>query len=183
MVGGLLWLFIWAVYLGLHGTSEDDVQGLLLGLTHNDFSKFLVIALLLTSLGLFALWEGQRTHSGLAGRVGFTIGVFALIVTILAVAGLYWSLPWGSYAADFGQPILFYGGLTASLSTIFLAIGMVPFAFDVARRGIWPSWMGVLLVVGPLTIIPWLHGTLTGCGYGLAWLLLGYGIWRGRLRK
>ena len=100
LAGGLLWVAIWLLYLATHGIGESDQQGRLLGLTHYDFGKFLVPALLLIGIGLFSLPKSEDGVLGSLGRVGFTVAIAAMAIMTVAVASLYWPWPLGAYDRD-----------------------------------------------------------------------------------
>ncbi|GEM_PF-1993542 len=181
IVGGVLWVSVWLLYLATHGTGMADQHGRLLGLTHHDFGKFLVPSLLLVTVGLFHLRRQLPEKSGLATRAGFAVAMIALAVMTVGAAVIYWSVPWGSYNLDFQQPIIVYPSIIIFFfSTPILALGLILFASGLARARTWPSFVTAAVIVGPLTIIPFLHGTLFGGGFGLSWVIIGYGICRGR---
>ena len=177
LLGGVLWTMLWVLDLLTHGPGPEDHQGTILGLTHHDYSKFLVVPLALFAFGLLGLYAPQRGRSGRAGTVGFALAVAALTVMAAGVALLLWPIPWGSYAVDWQTPLALWGGVAASLASVALTIELVLFGVSVLRTRVWPRWVALPLIIGPLSAVPWLHMTPWGGLFGIAWLLLGYALW------
>jgi hypothetical protein len=178
VLGGGLWVLIWGLFLQTHGTGTVDQQGKILALTHYDFSKFMVISVVLFMVSLVSLHTQQQERSGRLGMAGFVLTLISLALMALGLALSLWPIPWGSYSVDWGEPLAMWGGLAYGLSTLVLIIGFVLFGVGVLRARVWPTWVFMLLIVAPLTIVPWLHMTVYGGIFGFVWLVLGYAIWR-----
>jgi hypothetical protein len=178
MMGGVLWLLIWALFLVTHGLGPVDEKGTLLGVTYYDFTKFLVVPLGLYAVGLMGLHARQRAGAGRLAAVGLGVAVVALGVIAVGLAVALWPLPWGSYAqVDWEATPMMWGGILYSLGTFALAIGQALFGVGVWQARVWPAWVSLLLVLSPLASVPWLHMTTYGGLYGLAWLALGGQLW------
>lgn len=174
VVGGVVWVCIWLLFFRLHGPGPEDRQATLLSLTHYDFSKFLVIPLLLFVAGLLSLSARQMGRGGWLAKAGMAIAVIGYTLMILGVVLSLWPIPWGSYVVDWEAPLHKYGGLLSVLGTLIVSIGMICLAITVVRVSMLPGWVAVPLILGPLATIPFLHMTLWGWIFGLAWLLIGY---------
>ena len=180
VLGGALWVLIWVLFLLTHGTSTNDQQGRILSLTHYDYSKFMVIPVVLFMVGLVSLYAQQQGRLGRLGTAGFVLTLISLALMAVGLALSLWPIPWGSYLVDWGEPLSMWGGLTYGFSTLVLAIGLILFGIGALRARVWPPWSSILLIIAPLTIVPWLHMTVYGGIFGFAWMLLGYEIWRRR---
>lgn len=177
LIGGTSWLLIWLLFLRLHGPGPDDRKETMFGLTHYDISKFIVIPLLLFTIGLLSLHAGQRGRSGWLERAGLIIALSGLAAIIAGVVLSLWLIPWGSYTVDWEAPTHMYGGIFSALGTLVTSIGMIVFAVGALRARVWPRWIALPLILGSLTTIPWLHMTSYGWIAGCMWLLIGYALW------
>ncbi|HEV2126573.1 MAG TPA: hypothetical protein VGW38_27760 [Chloroflexota bacterium] len=177
ITGGALWLLIWVLYFLIHGPGPDDRQGYILTLTHYDYSKFMVVPLALFAVALTGLHSRQRGRSRRLTATGYVLALIALVVTAIGVALSLWPIPWGVYTVDWEAPLPMWGGLLSSLSTFALALGLFVFGIGTWRAGVWPSWVALALIVGALSIVPWLHMTIFGWIFSAAWLLPGYALW------
>lgn len=176
VLGGVLWVLIWVLFLLAHGTGTVDQQGRILTLTHYDYSKFMVVPVVLFMVTLMSLYAQQQARSGRLGTAGFVLTLVSLALMAVGLALSLWPIPWRSYLVDWGEPLAMWGGLAYSLSTFVLAIGLILFGIGTLRTRVWPPWMSLLLIIAPLTIVPWIHMTGYGGIFGFAWLLLGYAI-------
>ena len=126
LLGGVLWTVLWGLHLLTHGPGPEDSKGTILGLTHHDYSKFLVVPLALSAVGLVGLYVPQQDRSGRLGAAGFALALGALGVMAVGVALSLWPIPWGSYEVDWQAPLALWGGVAAALGSLVLMIGLVP---------------------------------------------------------
>ena len=173
LLGGVLWTMLWVLDLLTHGPGPEDYQGTIFGLTHHAYGKVLVVPLALCAVGLVGLHVPQQDRSGRLGAMGFTLGLGAFGVMGVGVALLLWPISWDSYQVDWQTPLAIWGGIAASLASLALTIGLVLFGAGVLRARVWPRWVALPLIVGPLSTVPWLHMAPWGGLFGLAWLLPG----------
>jgi hypothetical protein len=175
---GLLWLVVWFHQRLTHGPTEVNEERVFLGLTWLDSAKFLVIPLILLSIGIASLY-GLRERPRLLGRTGFVVTVAGLIGLVAGTAAQFWSFPWGSYAVGFEAALPRWGGLFQALSTLVFTVGLIVFSIDLVRAGVMPVWLAPVLVLGAFSTI---YLTPTFLLPGLAWLLLGLVLWSRRDR-
>ncbi|MEW5974781.1 MAG: hypothetical protein AB1898_03130 [Acidobacteriota bacterium] len=175
LTAGGLWLLIWLHQRAAHGLTALNERRLLLGLTWMDSAKFLVLPLLLVSVGLASLCF-RRKHAGLLGSAGAAVTGVGLALLTLGVALEFWSFPWGSYAVAFEDAELArVGGMLQALASLVFAAGLVAFTIDLVRARELAVWAAAVLVLGGLTTF---FLTPVNALPGVAWLLLGIVLWR-----
>jgi hypothetical protein len=124
----------------------------------------LIVALLLTAVGVVGLHALQRESYGLIGRVGF----YTVLVTIAARI-------LGSAVLLSGSEALVWLVLVGLWGMI---VGFMLYGAATVQARVLPRWYGVLLIVfQPLALV---LGNAGNIWEGLVLLLLGYVLW---LRK
>jgi hypothetical protein len=152
MIGGVVW-----VVLGL-----SAVLGFLQAIPGREDVVLLIVALLLTAVGVLGLHALQRSRYGFFGRAGFFVALASLLARALG-AGVYlagssalaWiSYPWG---------------------TIGMLVGFVTYGVATMRARVLPLWYGLALIVSmPLSLPLGAYGTML---FGLIMGVLGYALW------
>lgn len=173
VVAAILWAVLWAGYIATHGPTMFDQQGKVLTLTWYDISKFVAFALLGFALGIMNLRTAQSAHSGRLGDIGYVLTLIGFLLVIAGALG-FWLVPWGSYAADIRETVLFRSlSILMFVSPALLGAGMIIFGVDMLRnrtlsRG---NWLPVL--IGLAAFSPFLLWTNVGFIFGALWGLLG----------
>ena len=169
MLGGILWIVSALITVskprGCIGL-ECEVSAMR---DTSDVTPFLLLALLLTAVGLAGVAIlarntgrfGQLVKAGVALYVvGF--GLFVLGTVLTAISEVFWVLM-----------------LPAGLALI---VGLVLTGIAVFRTGVLPRWVAVLLVIGTLAMLGFNDQTaeaLMAIPFGVAWLAVGYALWSG----
>ena len=152
MLGGAVWLV-----LGL-----SAVLGYLQAIPGREDVVLLIVALLLTAVGLVGLHALQGARYGFLGRAGLSIALASLLARVLG-AGVYlagssalaWiSYPWG---------------------TVGMVVGFVAYGAATLRARVLPRWCGLALAVSvPVSLPLAAYGTAL---FGLIVGVLGYALW------
>ena len=122
----------------------------------------LVVALLLSALGLVGLHALQEGSYGRIGLAGFYTALVAIAVQILGAVGLLW----GSGAL---------GWLVAPVGSSAKLVGFVLYGAATVQAKVLPRWYGVLLIVFmPISAALGAYGNIW---VGLVLLVLGYALW------
>ncbi len=152
MLGGVVWLV-----LGL-----SNVFGYLQAIPGREDVVLLIVALLLTAVGLVGLDVLQRRSYGLLGRVGFYVALASLAVRALG-AGIYLA---GSSALQW---------ISYPWGTIAMMVGFVAYGVATLRAGVLPRWYGLALIISmPVSLPLATYGTAL---FGLILVVLGYALW------
>lgn len=182
MAGCVIWLMLWIHFLLTHGTTANNMEGVLLGLTWFDTDKLVVVPMLLFMLCVVSLRAWQRESTGRIGTAGYVITLVCFATIIIGQSLLYWPVPWGSYppedfwSNDFTQRVAVP---LAILSAPLLAIGLILFGVDVLRRKPLPGGNALPLLLGiALLTTPWLRDTVHSILFAVGWGVLGYILWR-----
>jgi hypothetical protein len=154
-LGGVAW-----IVSGLLVVFGNPIVG-----PHPVYFLFVLVALLLTSVGLMGLHALQEGSYGRIGRVGLYAILLAFAVQALGTAG---SLSGSSVLGWVVPPV----GLSIKM------VGFVLYGVATVRAGILPRRYGVALVVlAPVSVILLAYGNIWT---GLVLMILGYGLWRRR---
>lgn len=176
IVGGIGWTVVWGFFLSTHGPGPENRQLLTFGLTWMDYSRFLVVPVL-----LFA-WAVVDLHRNQGGRLSLTGASIVVAGLGLLASGLVisrWTLPFGDYAwfeANQSATTQVVGGVMMAVSTLIVFLGSLVLSVAVFRRKSWPRWMGVAIVLAASLAVPWVHETGYGFGAGIAWEAIGVGM-------
>ena len=97
-----------------------------------------------------------------------------MVATIGAVLG-FWTQPWGTYVgASRETGIAAVGGAIVIVGSLLMAGGLIAFSVASARSRVLPAWLSVVVAVGAVSAVPWLHeATLQGALFGMAWAVVG----------
>jgi hypothetical protein len=133
----------------------------------------MVVALALVPVGMVGFHALQRQSYGRMGRAGFWLVVIASMVVAAGVAGYF---VWGDFLQE-APPVWLGWGLLG------LLVGFALYGATILRARVLPRWCGVAFIVA-LPIALALSGPLSFASmfgvFGLAWLALGYALWRRR---
>jgi hypothetical protein len=180
IIGGMAWMLLWICFLLTHGPGPEDRKGTLFRLTSLDYGKFMVLPVLFVACGLKTIHSRQKGESGSAGQMGFGVVMAGYTLMAVTVAVSLWPLPWGTNAdeVDWQSPLPKYGSILSSLSSLVVALGMILFGIGVVKAKVWPVWIALALNISSLAAVPWFHATPWGGVTGMAWLVLGFVLWR-----
>ena len=182
ILGGVIWLLLWIHFSLTHGLTQDNMKGLLFGLTWIDSDKLVVIPMLLFMLGLVSLRAWQRESTSRLGTAGYVIALVCSPLVIIGQALLYWRVPWGYYPPEDYWSNLFafqVGVYLTFLLTPVLSLGLVLFGVDIMRRKPLPHGNALPLLLGILLFtLPFLRDMVHAWLFGLGWGVLGYVLWR-----
>ncbi len=171
MLAGVLWI-VPAIIIafkprGCIGPDECDVMAMR---DTSDVAPFLLLALLLTVVGLAGVVIRARNTDGFgrlvkAGVALYVVGITLFVVgTVLnAISEAFWVLM-----------------LPAGLAMI---VGLVLTGIAVFRTGVLPRWVAVLIVIGSLAMLGFNDQNaevLMAIPFGIAWIAVGYALWSGR---
>ena len=67
--------------------------------------------------------------------------------------------------------------------SLAVALGLVLVGLGAGRARLLPGWAAVLLAVGGLSTVPWLHESPQGVVFGFAWLGVGCALVRDALEE
>lgn len=136
--------------------------------------SLVIVAVLLVPVGMVGFHILQRHSYGRMGLVGFWLVVLASLVVALGVADFF---VWGDFLQD--EPPVWLG-----LGLLILLLGFVLYGVATLQARVLPRWCGVAFIVAlPVALAV---GVLLGpfasmfIVFGIAWLALGYALWRRR---
>lgn len=168
MVGGVLFLAFPLLGYGLAGFTHPffyRVEEVLLFL--------IVIALLLVPIGMVGFHALQRHSYGRIGLAGFWLVVVASLVVAFGVADYF---IWGDFLQE-APPVWLGWGVLG------LVVGFVLYGAATLQAKVLPRWCGVAFIAAvPVALAlsgPLPFSSMFGV-FGLAWLALGYTLWRRR---
>lgn len=161
--GGVLWSLLWLMDMG----TAVFLRGL--GITIGNMAALdnVVYVLLLLGIivGVAALHALQREHYGFLGTLASLIAFVGAALLTYGVSGR-------------SGDLLFYLGL------LLTTVGLVALGIVTTGAGVLPKWCGVSILVGsPLfvligTVFLGLLGPAAMQPVGVAWMLVGYAIFR-----
>ena len=136
----------------------------------SDVTPFLLLALLLTALGLAGVAIrarnierfGRLAKAGVA-LYGAGVVLFVLGTILTAISEVFWVLM-----------------LPAGLALI---AGLVLTGIAAFKTGVLPHWVAVLLVIGSLAMLGFNDQTaevLMAIPFGISWIAVGYALWSDR---
>lgn len=164
-------------FLLTHGPGPDDRQGRFLALTHEDSTKLVLVPVVLVAVALLGL---RRPVPGRTGRVALGVALVGMAMVAVGISVVFWPIPWGSYTLDWTDPLPKFGGILQALGTLLMAVGLVGFGIERAKAGVVPWPAALLLALGAITTVPWLHQTVVGGLFGVAWAAVGIALLRRR---
>lgn len=170
ILGGILWIVSSIITAskprGCIGL-ECDVSAMR---DSSDVTPFLLLALLLTAVGLagVAIRARNTGRFGRLTRAGVALYVFGVALLILgmgltAISEAFWILM-----------------LPAGLA---LVTGLTLTGIATLRTGVLPRWAALLLIVGSLAMLFFNDQTaeaLMAIPFGIGWVAVGYALWSGR---
>lgn len=133
----------------------------------------MVGGLLLTCVGMVGFHALQSQRYGRVGVAGFWLVVVASLVVAFGVADYF---IWGDFLQQAPPAWLGWGLLV-------LVVGFVLFGSATLRARVLPRWCGVVFIVAtPAALASSTVGAFAAVFvvFGLAWLALGYALWRRR---
>jgi hypothetical protein len=189
VVGGILWVVLFAGHTFAHGSTQTPREATVLGLSSLDFLRLLAIPPLLFMWGLWSARATQTAPLRPLGRAGYFVSLTGLAMVALGVVLETWIV---DPSLDFSHPFV-QGGSILFLFGLFptLTIGMI--LFGVRASGMRRSLRVLAVVIGVLTplqllevflsswstgTVPWdlLYTALRGL-VGLAWVAFGVSLW------
>lgn len=174
VLGGVLWVFSTIIHaLRPVGCVAEGCafrpmrqSSALEGVT--TLAALLLFAVAGTALVMLVRREGRF---GKLGRTGMLLA--AVGGAVLVTAGLVQAL---LFDGDFLlMPYFVIPGIAA------LIIGVLLLAWSVLRSGVLPRWAAASLLVGALAMVGFneqTHAAWLGIPFGLAWIAVGYALWR-----
>lgn len=173
VAAGGVWSLAWVHLVLAHGRTTNNEMNVVLGMTWMDSSKFLVVSFVLLGVALVGL-ASQRAGNDLAWKAALIVTYVGLAVATAGVILGFWTMPWGSYAVSRSSGLPAVGGALTSLGSLLLVLGLVPAAVGLRRAGVMSWWAVLVLAVGAISAVPWLHETYPqGIVFGLAMVLVG----------
>jgi hypothetical protein len=180
IAAGVLWIVAWLHLLMAHGVTEVNEAKLVFGLTWLDSGRLIAPSLVLVGVAILILARAANRSPVTLAASAALVGVG--MATIGAVLG-FWTQPWGTYVgASRETGVAALGGAIVIIGSLLMAIGLVAFSAAAARSRILPAWLSIVVAVGALSAVPWLHeATLQGALFGVAWVLVGVALGTQRL--
>ena len=189
-------LIAWALHLLVkdytfaftHGTMEEDMSGVLVGISARQFALIWTVFGLLGTIGVSGVYVQVRDRLSWFGRIGFLIAIVGLAMLFLSWVMQYWILNPDAY---FHSPVVYGGWLLSIAAVLVVTPGLIMAGLDVARANALPGERFLILIIGVLWLpSAILHPLLVGQSDGslaskllygslsvplsLCWLRLGF---------
>jgi hypothetical protein len=175
IVGGALWTLLMIAYVNTHGWGSNDYKNLLLGLSREDYMKFMFIPCLLLALGMFNLRTRFKPLMGSFFSVTSGAVVTLLILVSIGFVIEYWSVPWGNYESWSNNDIGMIGGVITFVGLPLLGLSLVLTCIGLIRAHQFRTGASVLIFpVAVIALLPWqpVH-SLLGITFGVGWTIVG----------
>jgi hypothetical protein len=172
--GGICWIAAWIYHSTLPRGCVGDACGPMRGDTPLGVTLQIVAAIMILVAGIGLLIHIQRR--GRLGRLGVA-GVSCCVVgvALLGSAGL---VPATIFGPDIDAiPFFVIPGVALA------AVGFVLVAVVVIRSRVLPRWAGYSLLIGAGMLLlanEQTEAVLLAVPFGIAWILVGAALWRGR---
>jgi hypothetical protein len=158
MLGGVFWV-VWSLLgrVSFEAAGSPLAHGLLL------------LAALLTLVGLVGLHALQGADYGRIGRAGFYTAAAGLLLQALAALFLMGSDVWE----------ITLQWLVAPAGSLIILVGLVLYGAATLQAGVLARWCGLGLIVVP-PIAFYMHGRIfygSLALFGVLWVALGYVLW------
>jgi hypothetical protein len=170
IVGGVLWIANWFVYIEGHGPTSFNMARRIAGLRPEAWDQLLVVPFAFVSVALVALGRFPSGRRSRARRLGYLVSLLGLL--LWALANITRSPP---------------------VTIVVLAAGMVVLGIGLIQARALPAWsrgiplaLGVLLILGVGLLFGVLRdprsygwsGYFTHVAQGVGWVLLGFALLR-----
>jgi hypothetical protein len=171
LVGGVLWIIV-TIVTALHPEGciieACDLPGSSLREGTALDGLLAIAALFSLACGLAALVARVRA-AGQFGKLG-QISTTAIVAggAVLVAGGL-------AQALHFGIDVPYF-----VVGVLALIVGTLVLGVVILRAAVLPRWVGLLLVIGALALLPANYENarvLLGIPFGLAWAAVGYALW------
>src|ERR687889_404208 len=170
MLGGMLWIVAALITASKpQGCIGPECDVLAMRDT-SDVALLLLLALLLSAIGLAGVFIRARNNGRLDrwGQIGLALSSVGLALLVLgmvlsAISEVFWVL--------------------APLGGLALVIGLALVGIAALRMEVLPRWAAVLLVIGSLGMLGFNDQNaqaLMAIPFGIGWLAVGYALWSGR---
>lgn len=142
-------------------------------------------ALLVLPAALAGLHARLTNAYGRLGKAGF---LAAVIGTVVAGAGHLIAVPFFDFVNVGGmvyvlvalkEGFFLAGGMAYASGVVLMSAGFLLLGVAILKAGVVPRWSGPAVVVGLAGL--WSANALGWIVFGLAWMLLGYALWSGRV--
>lgn len=142
-------------------------------------------ALLVLPAALAGLHARLTNAYGRLGKAGF---LAAIIGTVVAGAGHLIAVPFFDFVNVGGmvyvlvalkEGFFLAGGMAYASGVVLMSAGFLLLGVAILKAGVVPRWSGPAVVVGLAGL--WAANALGWIVFGLAWMLLGYALWSGRV--
>ena len=170
MLGGMLWIVAAIITASKPQGCIDPECDVLAMRDTSDVALLLLLALLLSAIGLAGVFIRARNNGRLDrwGQIGLVLSSVGLALLVLgmvlsAISEVFWVL--------------------APLGGLALVIGLALVGIAALRMEVLPRWAAVLLVIGSLGMLGFNDQNaqaLMAIPFGIGWLAVGYALWSGR---